>query len=116
MVDDHPLLRAFIIFDHDDLAHPRILVLYPRHPRLTLRQADTAVDLVVPAEIRGEERPYDSPGEETRRREFSNSTYVTYDLAGKKNPRVRRIEIVGNGIQGLGWDPIALLQNRGAGA
>ncbi|MEO8540914.1 MAG: hypothetical protein ABI577_14325 [bacterium] len=115
--DEQPLYRTFVVYDHDDLANPRILVLYPRHPRrsLTRTEADAAIDLLVPTDLRGNEVPQKALAPRTGRREFSNRTYVNYDLAGKKSPRVRRIAITGNGIQGPAWDPIALLRSRRIG-
>jgi hypothetical protein len=113
VIDDHPLLRAFAIYNHDDLRHPRIMVLYPRHPRrsLSLAEADAAVDLIAPPALRGEEQTKRRPIKGRQRREFNKAVYVTYDLAGRTSKRPGRIEIVGNGIKGAAWDPIALLRD-----
>jgi hypothetical protein len=110
--EGHSLLKTFVVYDHDELVHPRILVLYPKHPRrsLTLGQADSAVEQLVPPEIRGEEKSDGKRRDCRLRREFSNRVYVTYVFAGETSQRVRRIEIIGNGIKGPAWNPVSLLQ------
>lgn len=102
--------RVFVIYDHDQPSHPRILVIYPRHPRrsFTLAEADAALDTLVPPGLRGKEQAQRAGDKGILRREFSNRTFVTYDLKGDTRPRVSRIEIVGNGIQGPKWDPVQL--------
>ncbi len=112
VVDEHPLVRAFAVFDHDDLQHARIMAMYPRHPRRSLSadEADEVLDLVVPQALRGEERTERWPIKGARKREFSNAVYVTYEFAGRTTRRTRRIEIFGNGIQGAAWDPVSLLR------
>lgn len=117
MVGEQSPYRVFVIYDHDEPAHPRILVVYPRHPRksFTTAETDAALDVLVPPGLRGNELAQRVGDKAVRRREFSNRTYVTYDFAGKTHARVSRLEIVGNGIQGPTWDPIELLRQQTSG-
>ncbi len=111
VIDGHPLLKMFAIYDHDDLDHARVLSFYPRHPRrtLTTEEANSLVDAVLPTELRGEETFERWP---TRgRRQFANRVYVTYHFGSEKSHRIQRVEVIGNGIQGPDWDPVALFRD-----
>ncbi len=116
--DDATLFRALIVYDHDDLVHPRIVAVHPRHPRRTFNvaEADALVDLIVPPNVRGGEHVESEfrRRASTRRREFSNRVHVTYGMGRGRSPRVTRIEIFGNGIKGADWKPMASLKKSAA--
>jgi hypothetical protein len=103
---------AFVIFDDDDAVHPRLVAVYPRPAsrRFSQVEADAIVDLILPPAVRGVEEPPET-WLETRhrgRRRFPRRVSVDYDMP--RGRKIARIGIIGNGIQGPTWDPIALLE------